>query len=181
MSERLECSDLLVGATFDAPVFFDDGVNMFLAPGHPAKQYHLDVLERWHIPFLITSGHRVDAGYVENYGTLEELEPLETLETVDDAEDLVEEPQEEEMLQPVDSDIPMRPAVAVHFSETDRMDRLAEKLMSIEPVDMDKSEGRAEIEDILSHIEFEEEPPFLPPEDSAGLEDLQDLEDLEEL
>ena len=60
MEERIECSSIHVGARFSAPVYFDDGVNMFLAEGHAAKQYHVAALKRWAIPFLMTEGHPLD-------------------------------------------------------------------------------------------------------------------------
>ena len=41
---------------FSQPVFFDDGKCMFLAAKHPAKEYHVDCLRRWKIPFLVTAG-----------------------------------------------------------------------------------------------------------------------------
>ncbi len=53
---KLECSSIIEGIRFDKPVFFNDGKNMFLAAGCPAKKYHLEALRRWEIPFLWTDG-----------------------------------------------------------------------------------------------------------------------------
>lgn len=58
---RLKCDEITEGVCFSAPVFFDDGVNMFLAANHPAKRYHLSVLTRWSVPFLMTAGRKIDA------------------------------------------------------------------------------------------------------------------------
>ena len=56
MSTRIECNKIRPGIMFSQPVFFDDGKCMFLAAKHPAKEYHVDCLRRWKIPFLITAG-----------------------------------------------------------------------------------------------------------------------------
>ena len=57
---KLECSRITEGVRFSKPVFFNDGKNMFLAAGCPAKKYHLDALKRWEIPFLWTDGSEVE-------------------------------------------------------------------------------------------------------------------------
>ena len=56
MSTRIECNKIRPGIMFSQPVFFDDGKCMFLAAKHPAKEYHVDCLRRWKIPFLVTAG-----------------------------------------------------------------------------------------------------------------------------
>ena len=53
---KLECSRITEGIRFSKPVFFNDGKNMFLAAGCPAKKYHLEALRRWEIPYLWTDG-----------------------------------------------------------------------------------------------------------------------------
>jgi hypothetical protein len=63
---------------FSAPVFFDDGTNMFLAEGKAAKAYHVAALKRWNIPFLLTYGHEITDSD-EQAQPVEELEPLEEL------------------------------------------------------------------------------------------------------
>ena len=57
---KIECSKIIEGIRFDKPVFFNDGKNMFLAAGCPAKKYHLEALRRWKIPFLWTDGVEVE-------------------------------------------------------------------------------------------------------------------------
>lgn len=101
---RIKCSDLREGMRYTAPVFFDDGKNMFLAESKPVKQYHLKALERWNIPFLLTYGHLIDEKkedskpkpvaitammqVSESSDVVEEFEDLELLEEVDDLEPL---------------------------------------------------------------------------------------------
>ena len=53
---KIEPLSLKEGLRFSAPVFFDDGKNMFLAAGKSVKQYHLKAVARWKIPFLLTYG-----------------------------------------------------------------------------------------------------------------------------
>jgi hypothetical protein len=74
--------DIKEGVRYSAPVFFDDGVNMFLAAGKAAKAYHIKALKRWNIPFLITYGHIVES--YDDFQDVEELEDLEPLEEVDE-------------------------------------------------------------------------------------------------
>lgn len=57
---KLECSKITEGVRFSKPVFFNDGKNMFLAAGCPAKKYHLEALRRWEIPYLWTDGTEVE-------------------------------------------------------------------------------------------------------------------------
>lgn len=56
---KVETHSIRIGSCFSAPVFFEDGVNMFLPANKPAKQYHVDVLKRWHIPYLLTEGREI--------------------------------------------------------------------------------------------------------------------------
>ena len=53
---KINCSDVKLGVRFSAPVFFEDGKNMFLASGKEAKPYHIFAINRWKIPFLLTCG-----------------------------------------------------------------------------------------------------------------------------
>lgn len=64
MMKKLACNEIIEGVRFSSPVFFDDGVNMFLAANHPAKRYHVAALIRWNIPFLMTTGKKLDANQV---------------------------------------------------------------------------------------------------------------------
>ncbi len=61
---KVKCSDIYLGERFSAPVFFDDGENMFLAEGKTVKPYHLLALKRWAVPYLLTYGRplREDSG-----------------------------------------------------------------------------------------------------------------------
>lgn len=57
---RINANDLQLGMRFSAPVFFDDGENMFLAEGKAVKHYHLAAIKRWNIKNLLTYGHLLD-------------------------------------------------------------------------------------------------------------------------
>ena len=79
---KLTQNDIKAGMRFSAPVFFDDGKNMFLAAGKPAKPYHLAALKTWNIPFLLTVGHvlsqaEIDAQTNANLEDVDELEPVD--------------------------------------------------------------------------------------------------------
>ena len=58
-SRRIEASDLVLGTRFSEPLFFDDGINMFLATNHPLRQHHLDSLYRWNITHVVTAGYEL--------------------------------------------------------------------------------------------------------------------------
>jgi len=75
---KIDSSLIKEGMRFSAPVFFDDGENMFLAEGKAAKAYHVAAIKRWNIPYLLTYGHEVTA---KNQAP-EEVEDLEPLEEV---------------------------------------------------------------------------------------------------
>lgn len=80
---RIDSSEIKEGTVFSAPVFFDDGENMFLAEGKPAKKYHVDAIKRWDIDFLLTYGRQIKTGESvigsDNDEDLDELEELEEL------------------------------------------------------------------------------------------------------
>lgn len=80
--QRIKASQLKEGMRFSAPVFFDDGQNMFLAEDKPVKLMHIQALSRWRVPFLLTYGKLIsdDSIYDENSTGLEELEDLEVLD-----------------------------------------------------------------------------------------------------
>ena len=46
---KLTIDAIHVGICFSEPVYFEDGVNMFLPAEKPARQYHVDVLKKWKI------------------------------------------------------------------------------------------------------------------------------------
>lgn len=110
---RINSGDIHLGMRFTAPVFFDDGKNMFLAEKKPVRQYHLKALEKWSIPFLLTYGTLIDekgdalAGDmkteksseyskteidesvlddIDEFDEVEELDDLEELDPIDDIE-----------------------------------------------------------------------------------------------
>lgn len=78
---RIYSNELKEGIIYSAPLFFDDGVNMFLAKRRALKKYHIDILKKWSIPFIITYGTVIDdenaALHHEDGAELEEIEPLE--------------------------------------------------------------------------------------------------------
>ena len=85
--KKIPCSAIAVGVRFSDAVFFDDGESMFLAPGKPAKEYHVACLSRWKIPFLLSCGRLL--GDDEPYIPPEPEEVLEEIEEVEEADDLV--------------------------------------------------------------------------------------------
>lgn len=58
---KIKPEEIKLNTCYSAPVFFDDGKNMFLAPRKLVKQYHINSLKRWEIPFLMTAGQELDA------------------------------------------------------------------------------------------------------------------------
>lgn len=83
---KIKSSDIKEGMRFSAPVFFDDGKNMFLAEGKSAKPYHLNALKRWSIPFLLTYGHELTNNVVQ--GTDDDDDSLEPLDSLDAADEV---------------------------------------------------------------------------------------------
>lgn len=85
--------DLKTGMRYSAPVFFDDGSNMFLAENKPVKQFHLDAIKHWKIQKLVTYGRLIDAnnkGDPASDGTVEDLDEIEELEDLEELEELEE-------------------------------------------------------------------------------------------
>ncbi|MDD5790461.1 MAG: phosphohydrolase [Spirochaetia bacterium] len=78
---KIPCYEIQLGARFSAPVFFNDGKNMFLAERKTAKQYHIDALKRWKIPYLLSYGHKI----LEN-----SIKPVEDLDDISEVEELEE-------------------------------------------------------------------------------------------
>ena len=78
---RIYSNELKEGIIYSAPLFFDDGVNMFLAKRRALKKYHIDILKKWSIPFIITYGTIIDNEsanlHLDEATELEEIEPLE--------------------------------------------------------------------------------------------------------
>ena len=75
-------SDIHLAERISAPDFFEDPKNMFLAEGKTAKQYHINALKRWKIPYLLSYGHKIDSENLaldENFDDVSELEELEEI------------------------------------------------------------------------------------------------------
>ncbi len=58
--KRIKNSDIKLGMCFSSPVFFDDGINMFLAERKPITSFHLSAIENWKIPYVITYGNLIE-------------------------------------------------------------------------------------------------------------------------
>lgn len=63
---RIKSSDLKLGMRFSLPVFFDDGINMFLAEKKPITHFHLSAIENWKISYVITYGNILKDEEVRN-------------------------------------------------------------------------------------------------------------------
>ena len=98
---KIEPLTLKEGNIFSAPVFFDDGKNMFLAAGKSVKPYHLQALVRWKIPFLLTYGklltaeeiaaaNEKNAGKTDSSAQKTVHNNVNNSETADDVEELEE-------------------------------------------------------------------------------------------
>lgn len=74
---KIKSSDLKLGMCFSSPVFFDDGINMFLAEKNPITQFHLSALENWKIPYVITYGTLVQKAKMPEPEEIKELEPIQ--------------------------------------------------------------------------------------------------------
>ncbi|MBQ4379582.1 MAG: phosphohydrolase [Treponema sp.] len=79
---KLDCREIKVGMRFSAPVFFDDGENMFLGEEKTVKNYHIDAIQRWNIKYLVTYGHLVSDGKNPVPASLYMLEDLDGLEEI---------------------------------------------------------------------------------------------------
>ncbi|MBQ0002087.1 MAG: phosphohydrolase [Treponema sp.] len=100
--QKVNCSDIKLGMRFTMPVFFDDGKNMFLARKHTVKKYHVNALQKWDIPFLLTAGEIMRDEDAENdkeiarmakrgtmaSGDVEDLEEVEELEEFEELEEV---------------------------------------------------------------------------------------------
>ena len=55
--DKMQCVDVAqikLGMIFSAPLFFEDGENMFIPDNKKITQYHLDVIRNWKVPHLLT-------------------------------------------------------------------------------------------------------------------------------
>lgn len=66
MLRKIDPASVKLNMMFSAPVFFEDGKNMFLAEGKTVKAYHLASIKRWKIPFLLTNGNALEQGEGSN-------------------------------------------------------------------------------------------------------------------
>lgn len=77
---KIDCKDIKLGMRFSAPVFFDDGENMFLGEEKAVKNYHIDAIQRWKIDHLITYGHPISDGQTADSNDSYLLEDVDELE-----------------------------------------------------------------------------------------------------
>ena len=88
--DKIKSETIELGMRFSAPVFFDDGKNMFLAEKKPIKKYHLDTLKKWNIPYLVTYGHLLTNSAMELDELLNAVDDVEEIEELEDLEELEE-------------------------------------------------------------------------------------------
>lgn len=87
--KKIDSSQIKIGQRFSAPLFFDDGKNMFLAKKSSVKKYHIDAIKNWNLLSFLTAGEEI---FNANENSLidsaldEDLEELEELEEIDDVE-----------------------------------------------------------------------------------------------
>jgi len=92
MLKKIKTTDLKIGIRFSAPVFFDDGSNMFLLRGIPLSEKELSTLKRWNIQYVVTAGDPVPEGVplddeIAELDELDEVEELEEPEEIEEAQD----------------------------------------------------------------------------------------------
>ena len=73
---NINTTSLKKGMVFSAPLFFDDGKNMFLAEKSPIERFHLETIKRWKIKSLVTYGKEIDPSELLEKQEIEELEEL---------------------------------------------------------------------------------------------------------
>ena len=73
---NINTTSLKKGMVFSAPLFFDDGKNMFLAEKCPIERFHLETIKRWKIKSLVTYGKEIDPSELLEKQEIEELEEL---------------------------------------------------------------------------------------------------------
>ncbi len=89
MTKTIQSTEINLGARYNAPVYFDDGENMFLAAGSAVKAYHLIAIKRWGLKTFITDGVRLPDDFAVNDASdVEEVDELEELEEVEELEEL---------------------------------------------------------------------------------------------
>lgn len=83
---------------FSAPVFFDDGENMFLAERQELKDFHMQALIRWNVEYVYTYGH-----LLSDEESVDELEEIQELDLLDDNVNDLEELEEVEDLEELEA------------------------------------------------------------------------------
>ena len=86
----IDAKSLKLGMKYTAPVFFDDGTNMFLAENRPVKQCHIDAIKQWKIQKLVTYGRLIDANNKGDFTSDSRIDEAAEVEELDDVEELEE-------------------------------------------------------------------------------------------
>ncbi len=86
VNKRIPCDLIKVGMRFSAPVFFNDGENMFLAEGKTVKAYHVAALKRWAIPYLLSYGHELSDS--DSFSAITDIEEVDVLDEVEEFEEV---------------------------------------------------------------------------------------------
>ena len=74
---KIKSSDIKLGMSFSSPVFFDDGINMFISEKKPVTQFHISALKNWKIPYVITYGNIIQDSNNNKEVEIAELEKIE--------------------------------------------------------------------------------------------------------
>ena len=90
MLKKIKTADLKIGERFSAPVFFDDGKNMFLLKGMALSENELNTLKRWKVQYVVTAGDPVPDGETMN-DEIAELDEIEDLEDPGEIEEVEED------------------------------------------------------------------------------------------
>lgn len=54
--QKIKSSELKTNMKFTSPVFFDDGINMFLSENNPLTENHIELIKNLNIEYVITNG-----------------------------------------------------------------------------------------------------------------------------
>ena len=87
---NIDAMSLKKGMMFSAPLFFDDGKNMFITEKCPIEKFHLETIKRWKIKTLVTFGKEITLAELEAEKAAEKVEKDEVVEVLDDLEVLEE-------------------------------------------------------------------------------------------
>ena len=140
--EKIKRELIELGMRFSAPVFFDDGKNMFLPEKKPVKKSHLEILEKWNIPFVVTYGHLIS----NTAADLDELLAVDTPvhESASEIDDELEVLEEADELVEDDNDITVGPLEEnpLYISYTELYKNLAEVFDNLKKDRTDNFEER---------------------------------------